>query len=133
VEPVECIFSDGEPLAYVIRAEFAPTETTFVTPDDLGQQVGFIVYPKDEGIRRHSHQPRERRVSNTGEVLVVREGRCEVDLYDVADRLVATRELRAGDVIVLTSGGHGFRMLEDTAFLEIKQGPYLGGADKRYF
>lgn len=133
MERIESISSNGAPLAFVIRAEFAPSETTFVTPDDLGQQVGFIVYSKHATIRRHAHRPRERRLTGTTEALTVRGGRCEVDLFDQADQPVATRELRSGDVIVLVAGGHAFRMLEDTTLLEVKQGPYLGDADKRYF
>ncbi|MBA3768475.1 MAG: hypothetical protein H0W99_16155, partial [Acidobacteria bacterium] len=46
---------------------------------------------------------------------------------------VATRELRVGDLIIIIEGGHGFRMLEDTVFLEIKQGPYTGADQKRLY
>ena len=35
-------------------------------------------------------------------------------------------ELRTGDKIQLAQSGHGFEMLEDTAFFEVKQGPYPG-------
>ena len=38
--------------------------------------------------------------------------------------MVAPRELNVGDVMFMVSGGHGFRMVEDTVLLEIKQGPY---------
>jgi hypothetical protein len=38
-----------------------------------------------------------------------------------------------GDVVVLLDGGHGFRMLEDTVLLEIKQGPYSGLGEKEQF
>jgi hypothetical protein len=31
------------------------------------------------------------------------------------------------------TGGHGFRMLEDTVLLEVKQGPYGGQAEKSRF
>lgn len=31
-----------------------------------------------------------------------------------------------GDLIVLLSGGHGFEILEDTKFFEVKQGPFIG-------
>ena len=43
------------------------------------------------------------------------------------------QELKAGDVAVLFSGGHGFEILEDTLMLEIKQGPYAGTKDKETF
>jgi hypothetical protein len=33
----------------------------------------------------------------------------------------------------MIGGGHGFRMLEDTVLLEIKQGPYSGIQEKVRF
>ena len=33
---------------------------------------------------------------------------------------------QTGDKILLAQGGHGFEMLEDTVFFEVKQGPYAG-------
>jgi len=39
----------------------------------------------------------------------------------------------AGDVVLMVGGGHGFRMLEDTLFLEVKQGPYLDREEKERF
>jgi hypothetical protein len=72
-------------------------------------------------------------VVGTQEVIIVRSGRCEIDLYDSDRRHVATRELDTGDVIIIASGGHGFRMLEDTVLLEVKQGPYTGLDEKERF
>ena len=123
----------GTPLAYIIRAELAPERTNFLTPDEFKQQVGFVVYPKGGEIKRHRHVPLERHLVGTSEVLIVRSGLCEVDIYDTADSLAATRELRQGDVMLMVGGGHGFRMLEDTVLLEIKQGPYTGLEEKEHF
>jgi hypothetical protein len=65
---------------------------------------------------------------------VVQKGRCEVDVYDDTRTVVATRELEAGDILIAVRGGHGFRVVEDTVLLEIKQGPYPGhGSDKERF
>lgn len=130
---VEWIERNGKPLAYIIRAQLMPQKTTFLTPSDFKQQVGFVVYPKDGVIARHVHRPLERHLVGTSEVLVVRKGRAEIDVYDDDRTLVATRELRTGDVMLMVGGGHGFRMLEDTVFLEIKQGPYTGVDEKERF
>lgn len=105
----------------------------FVTPDEANLQVGFIVYAAGGQIARHAHRPIERTIRGMSEVLVVREGRCEFDLYDDARALVATREVCRGDVLVLVGGGHGFRLMEDTVLLEVKQGPYLGADEKERF
>jgi uncharacterized protein YjlB len=130
---VERISHNGQQLVCVIRAELRPQATRFITEDDLTQQVGFVVYPKGGEIARHSHLPIERRIVGTSEVLIVRKGRCEIDVYTEDGVHVGMRELRTGDIVLISAGGHGFRMLEDTILLEIKQGPYTGLAEKEYF
>src|SRR5207237_284527 len=118
LEQIEHVNCNGKPLAYIIRGGFMPQQTTFVTPSDFRQQVGFIVYPKDGTIARHVHRSIKRTIVGTSEVLIVRQGSCEVDIYNDDRELVATRELVTGDIMLMVSGGHGFRMMEDTVFLE---------------
>lgn len=130
---IEHISRDGKPLAYIIRSELVPERTTFLTPPDFKLQVGFVSYPADGEIPRHLHIPLKRQLAGTSEVLVLKKGRCLVDLYSDERELVETRELRAGDVLLIVGGGHGFRMCEDTVFLEVKQGPYLGQEEKERF
>lgn len=130
---VEIIRAEGRELAYIIRGTFVPAKTTFLTPDSFKQQVGYIVYPAGGTVRPHRHLPLERHLVGTSEVLVVRSGRCEMDVFTDSGELVATRELLPGDVMVMVAGGHGFRMLEDTVLLEIKQGPYTGLTEKEHF
>lgn len=133
METVEPIAWNGKILAFIIRATMSPEKTTFVTPSELNFQVGFIVYPAGGTIARHEHRPLERNTVGTAEVLVVKKGRCEVDIYNDDRHLVATRELKLGDALFIAGGGHAFRMLEDTVFLEIKQGPYTGLDEKERF
>jgi len=54
-----------------------------------------------------------------------------VDFYGDDETFRESREIRTGDVILLSVGGHGFEMLEDSELIEVKQGPYLD--DKRRF
>jgi len=133
MEHVEQIASGSKVLAYIIRSEINPDKTTFLTPSDLKQQVGFIVYPAGGVIKRHVHRPLERHLIGTSEVLIVRRGQCEIDIYDDERKLVASRQLRPGDIMLMVGGGHGFRMLEDTVLLEVKQGPYTGIDEKEHF
>lgn len=130
---VECIEQDGTLIAYIIRSQEMPEQTGFITPDNVKQQVGFIVYPKDGVIKRHLHLPIHRRLEGTSEVLLVRKGLLEVDLFTNEKKLIGTWELYEGDLIVLIDGGHGFRCKEDTVLLEIKQGPYTGMVEKERF
>ena len=132
-ELVERIYWGETCLAFVIRSSFLPEETSFLTPLESNQQVGYVVYPAGGEITRHVHHPIERRIIGTSEALIILRGRCEADIYNDDRRLVTTRELSKGDVLLMISGGHGFRILEDTVFLEIKQGPYVGGDEKERF
>jgi len=120
-------------LAYIIRASYLPDETTFLTPPEYKQQIGYIVYPAGSSIQRHLHRSLKRNIEGTSEVLVVKQGRCEIDIFNMDQELVATRELYEGDIMLLIDGGHGFRMREDTILLEVKQGPYLGLDEKERF
>ena len=130
---LDIISWEGQPLTYIIRAGDLPSETTFMTPPEFKQQVGFVVYKEGGEIARHVHRPLQRHLVGTSEVLVLRQGRCLLDVYADDHRLVATRELAAGDTMLMVGGGHGFRILEDTVFLEIKQGPYTGLEEKERF
>jgi hypothetical protein len=130
---IEQITDNNRPLANIIRASFLPERTTFLTPPEYKQQVGFVVYPSGGEVTRHTHLPLERHIVGTSEVILVKKGRCLLDIYNDERELVATRELNAGDLMLMVGGGHGFRMLEDTILLEIKQGPYTGVEEKERF
>jgi mannose-6-phosphate isomerase-like protein (cupin superfamily) len=129
---IERMTHAGQELAYIVRSQ-THLETRYVTPPELNLQVGFIVYHAGEQILRHVHLPVERHIVGSMEVLIVRQGRCEVDVYTDERELVATSELREGDVLIAIAGGHGFRVLEDLVLLEVKQGPYPGVAEKERF
>jgi hypothetical protein len=123
----------GRTLSYIIRRELVPTTTAFLTPPEFTHQLGFVVYPAGGAVKPHLHRSMERKIKGTSEVLLIKKGRCEIDIYNNRKELVATRELREGDIVLLVDGGHGFRMLEDTVFVEIKQGPYTGLDEKERF
>lgn len=125
---------DGETiLAYVIRHDATSDKTGFITPDASTFQAGFVVYGAGGHVEAHVHLPVVRQVVGTSELLVVRSGRCIVDIYSEDRRLVASRDLVPGDAVLSVGGGHGFRMTEDTVLLEVKQGPYGGVAEKERF
>jgi hypothetical protein len=131
VEPIQD--GRGRLIAILLPGTAESDSTTFFTPPEAGLQVGLIIYPAGGEVPRHAHRPIERRLVGTSEVLLVRKGRCVVDLFDDYRNPVGSRELCEGDVLLLLSGGHGFRMLEDTVLLEVKQGPYPGKDEKDRF
>ena len=133
LSPIEEIVWEGRPLAYVVRAQFTPSATTFLTPTELEQQVGFVVYPSRAEIHRHIHRGLDRVTTGAAEVILVRRGACEVEVYSPRREAVGKCILKTGDLMLMVSGGHGFRMLEDTVLMEIKQGPYVGREEKELF
>jgi len=132
-EEIEIIAKDGVELCYVVRAGFQPQETQFITRPEHKQQVGFIKYPEGSRIARHVHLPLNRSLVGTSEAVLVRSGRCVLEVYTDTHELVATREIACGDLVLMVAGGHGFEVLEDTVLLEVKQGPYLGLDEKERF
>jgi hypothetical protein len=57
----------------------------------------------------------------------VRRGRLRAKIFDTAGKPLTDLELRAGDIILMLRGGHGYEVLEDgTEVLEVKNGPYVG-------
>lgn len=130
---LEQIVDGAMTLAYVIRQDVTSSKTEFFTSDDSTFQAGFVVYPEGGNILAHIHLPVVRQVVGTSELLIVRSGRCIVDIYTDDRRLVASRELLPGDAVLSVGGGHGFRMIEQTVLFEVKQGPYGGAAEKQRF
>lgn len=129
----EVISWDEEPLVYLIRAGLYPKETTFLTPNNLNFQVGFVVYPAGGEVKRHVHRKIERHITGTTELIMLKSGKCEIDVYNNDRQFVTTIELSAGDIVLTVNGGHGFRMQEDTVLIEVKQGPYSGVDEKDRF
>lgn len=130
---LEHITWNDQHIATIIRRDFMPGETTFISPDSYYQQLGFVVYPKDGVVARHSHLPLQRHLVGTPETLLIRKGSTEVDLYAMDKSPLGTWLLEEGDMIQLVAGGHCFKCLEETVFLEIKQGPYTGLVEKERF
>ena len=130
---IEHIVHDGSILAIVVRAQFAEEGTRFFTPGDYSQQLAFMRHAKGTTIDAHSHNPVERSVHLTQEVLFIRKGQLRVDFYSDERVHLESRTLETGDVVLLASGGHGFEVLEELEMFEVKQGPYAGDQDKTRF
>lgn len=130
---VETISHNGLTLALILRASFAEPGVHFVTPDNFSQQLGYMRHPKGKVIEPHIHNAVPRTIILTQEVLLIKRGRLRVDFYDEQRAYLQSRILKEGDVILLSSGGHGFEALEELEMIEVKQGPYVGGRDKSRF
>ena len=130
---VEEIFCEDKLLAIILRSNFNREGIEFFTPEDFSQQLGYMKRSKDYEILPHIHNPVKRSVDYTKEVLLIKSGRVRIDFYTDKSIYLESLILLKGDVILLAFGGHGFKMLEESEIIEVKQGPYAGDSDKKRF
>jgi len=130
---VENITHKGKLLAIIIPSDFSEPGIHFFTSNDLSQQLAYMKHPKGKVIEPHVHNPVPREVKYTQEVLFLKKGKLRVDFYDEDKIYLDSRVLKEGDVILLSTGGHGFEILEEIEMIEVKQGPYAGEEDKTRF
>ncbi len=122
-----------ELLAIIISNRFMESGIHFFTPDDFSQQLAYMNHPKGKIIEPHIHNPVPRNVEYTQEVLFIKSGKIQVDFYNQKRDYLESKILESGDAILLIKGGHGFKVIEDVEMYEVKQGPYVGDADKTRF
>lgn len=133
MEQIEEVSKKNKLLAMIIRNDYKCEGVDFITPNEYSQQVAYMHHPAGKVIDAHVHNLVHRNVVLTQEVLLIKRGKIRVDFYDEYEDYLESRDLNAGDVILLISGGHGFHVLEDVEMVEVKQGPYAGDNDKKRF
>lgn len=133
LEPVEEIYDGDELIAIIMRGSLRTAGVSFYSPNHFSQQLGFIHHGAGHRIVPHVHNPVPREVMYTQETLFVREGRLRVDLFSDSREYLTSRVLSGGDAILLSTGGHGFEILDESSLIEVKQGPYAGEGDKTRF
>jgi len=129
----EYVKHDQQILAIIIGHNFKEKGIHFFTPNEFSQQLAYMNHPSGKTIDPHFHNPIERNVVYTQEVLLIKKGILKVNFYDDNQLFLFSRTLMQGDVILLASGGHGFEVIEEVEMVEIKQGPYHGDSDKTRF
>lgn len=130
---VEEVKKKNKLLAMIIRNDYDCDGVDFITPNEYSQQLAYMHHPAGRSIDAHVHNLVHRNVVMTQEVLFIKKGVLRVDFYDEYEDYLESRNLHAGDIILLVSGGHGFKVLEEVEMIEVKQGPYAGENDKKRF
>jgi len=123
---VEYCRFNGALHAIIVRSSFNDPGITFFTDAASSQQLAAMSHPVGKIIAPHRHNGVPREVHQMQEVLVIQEGKLQVDFYTESEEYLESRILFAGDTIMLCDGAHGFRVLEPLKMIEIKQGPYPG-------
>ena len=125
---------DGEQLiAIVIPRGLEVQGVKFITPKNFPFQVGLLAHSAKTELKAHKHKKLKIETDVFQEILIIQSGVVVVDLYNMANKLLTSVELKAGDSILFVDGGHGVRILEEARILEVKQGPYPGDANAKIF
>ena len=120
-------------LAMIFSPNDYKDEKHFLTKDSNEFQIAQFNLDEATEIKRHIHKDQERKINKTSEVIIVNEGSLELEIYDEELKLVTKEIVNQGQVIALFNGGHGFKTLSKSKFLEVKQGPYVEDQDKERF
>ena len=129
---MEQIERDGVLYAIIHRKDDWNRGLDFITPDDASIQAGTFWYEAGKRCKAHRHLKNERTIDYTQECNIVISGSMAATIYDNNAQEIGTELLRAGDMIVVLTGAHGYEILEDgTRVIECKNGPFVSvGKDK---
>lgn len=133
VGQIEEVRKKNKLLAMIIRNDYDCNGVDFITPNEYSQQVAYMHHPTGKVIDAHVHNMVHRNVVLTQEVLFIKKGILRVDFYDEYEDYLESRDLHAGDIILLVSGGHGFQVLEEVEMIEVKQDPMQVNRTKKGF
>ncbi len=127
---------NGNILARHITPEDFKPGLSFFSDDSEFVQVGIWGhYEEGKILANHIHKEVERKAYRTCESIYIVTGSLEAEIFDLEQEHVDKFVVKQGEILVLLSGGHGYRILEeDTTVYEVKNGPFPGvEADKLLF
>ncbi len=131
---IEKIQNQKKLYALIVRSKYRKKKgINFFTDKNATQQFGYMNHKKDHIILPHRHNKRQSKILLTTEVIIILKGILRVDFYSDKEKYLFSKKLYSNDIIMLSSGGHGFKVLKDAQMIEVKQGPYSLSMDKVKF
>jgi cupin fold WbuC family metalloprotein len=122
------IYSLVEPnkIIAVISKNFSRNRVNLTAQNQI-LQASIINFGRNAKVAAHSHLKTERNTFGTQEAWVVLKGKAEVLFYDLDKKLINSKLISKGHVIILFDGGHAMKIKSRSfTMVEIKNGPYLG-------
>lgn len=130
---IEKIIHNETVIALIIYKNYKQDGIQFLSPREYSLQLGYMARSKGYQVIPHIHNPVHRNTIGTQEVLFIKSGVIRIDFYSFEQVYLESRELSDGDIILLAGAGHGIEVLEDAIIVEVKNGPFIEGADKGRF
>tara|TARA_B100000902_G_scaffold370816_1_gene396255 strand:+ start:348 stop:791 length:444 start_codon:yes stop_codon:yes gene_type:complete len=135
---IEKVYNQKKLYALIVRSPYRKKKgISFFTDTKASQQVGYMKHKKNYIILPHKHNKRKKnaiaKIDTTTEVLIILKGILRVDFYNQNEKYLFSKNLYSNDLIMLSNGGHGFKVLKDVEMIEVKQGPYFISKDKIKF
>ena len=131
---IEKIYDQKKLYALIVRNNYKRKRgVTFFTDKKATQQFGYMNHSKNHTIHPHRHNKRQSKIQLTTEVIVILDGILRVDFYNNKEKYLFSKKLYKNDLIMLSNGGHGFKVIKDIKMIEVKQGPYSLSMDKTKF
>lgn len=130
---LEKILFKKEIYAIILRKKYKSSGIKFFTPNKFSQQLAYMKRPKGYVIKPHIHKKVKKEIKFTQEVLFIRSGKVKVEFFNNKKIFIKSKILNEGDIVLLSKGGHGFKILQECEIIEVKQGPYDPKSDKIRF
>ena len=131
---IEKIYNQKKLYALIVRSKYKKKSgVNFFTDKKATQQFGYMNHKKNHIILPHRHNKRYSKIELTTEVIIILEGILRVDFYNNKEKYLFSKKLYSNDLIMLSNGGHGFKVLKNVKMIEVKQGPYSLSMDKVKF
>lgn len=131
---IEKVYNKKKLYALIVRNSYKKKKgVSFFTDKNATQQFGYMNHKKDYIILPHRHNKRQSKILLTTEVIIILKGILRVDFYNNKEKYLFSKKLYSNDLIMLSNGGHGFKVLKDIQMIEVKQGPYSLSMDKVKF
>jgi hypothetical protein len=123
-----------EILAIIVKNSYVKKKgINFFTDKKLTQQVAFMNHPKNYLIKPHLHKKVVRKIQTTTEVIIILNGILKINFFNKQRKFIFSKLANAKDIVILLTGGHGFKIVKNCKFIEVKQGPYNEKEDKIKF
>ncbi len=108
-------------------------EVIFPTKDFFEMQCGFGTIMNKTKKNPHIHKLIKRETRHTSEFFFIYQGEVVVTFYNINQTVISKKNLTSGMGFIQFQGGHGFSFAPNTKYIEVKQGPYMGNTNDKYF